>query len=199
MNKPFIKFLAIPFFVATLSLVALNTSHAQDTSEIDSLNQDAFGAAGAAATSAADAADQAALDKAIEKANGTNATLKATTKSLFTSGGYKVDSASANLPARVGRVIYIIFAISGTIFLGMVIYSGIRWMTAAGDSDQVKKSRQRIVRASIGLLILLMSYLLANFVLRGLLFGAQSSGGNFQYTAPPGAAPFEGVSGRITP
>ncbi len=150
-------------------------------------------------TSSSTDPDQAALDKAKadNQTVGTSGSLSAKTKSLFSSGGYKVDSASANLPARVGRVISIIFAVSGTIFLSIVIYSGVRWMTAAGDSDEVKKSRKRVVRASIGLLIMLMSWILTNFVLRGVLIGAQSSGGSFQFTTTPGTSPIEGGSARF--
>lgn len=144
--------------------------------------------------SSADAADDAALEK-IKTNNLTQPTgssIHINTKSLFSQGGYTVDSGVATLPARVGRVINIIFALSGTIFLAMVIYAGIRWMTASGDSDQVKTSQKRITRASIGLLIMLSSWILTNFILRGLFLGP---------SAPPSALKPGGTSnfldGRI--
>lgn len=147
-------------------------------------------------TDALDNQDRAALDKIIEKNQAANLSTQTTRsiRSLFSAGGYSVDAAAANLPARVGRAINILFAVSGTIFLCMVLYSGIRWMTADGDSDEVKKAKKRIVRASIGLLIMLSSWILVNFVLRGIL-GEQGSptpwwkpGGS--YTSPGGTFEF---------
>lgn len=115
--------------------------------------------------------------------------VKGSTKKLFSSGGYSTDAQGANLPGRIASIVNGVFGASGTLFLGMVIYSGIMWMTAGGNEETVKKSRKRITRATVGLAILLSSWIITNFVLRGIFFGntprsIYQPGGN--YTSPGG-------------
>lgn len=167
--------------IAVLVFVAAHAVPVYAQSDIDDL----IPPGSDADTTSADA-DQAALDslKAKNQEQAVAPKSSSMIRSLFSAADYKTDAASANLPARVGRVINIVFAISGTVFLAMVIYAGVRWMTAGGDSDQVKKSQKRITRASVGLLILLMSWIVTSFVLRGVLIGSESA--NRRYTSPGG-------------
>ena len=64
----------------------------------------------------------------------------------------------------IGVIINAILGILGTIFLLLVIIAGIRWMTAAGNEEQVSKSKSMIVAAFLGLAVVFLSYAFAKFV-----------------------------------
>src|SRR3989338_1341514 len=53
----------------------------------------------------------------------------------------------ASLAAKVGLVINLVLSAFGVVFLGLVVFSGIQWMTAGGNEEKVTKARERIIRA----------------------------------------------------
>lgn len=65
----------------------------------------------------------------------------------------------------IGSIINIILGFLGVIFLVLVIYGGFLWMTAGGNEEKVKKGRELIIHAAIGLAIILFAFLLTNFVI----------------------------------
>ncbi len=76
-------------------------------------------------------------------------------------------------PADIGtylgeRIITPLFGVLGTIFLILVIYDGIQWMTAGGNDTSVSKAKSTIVRALLGLIIILLAYGLTQFVFQAL-------------------------------
>lgn len=68
----------------------------------------------------------------------------------------------------IARVINYILGLIGTISLLLFIYGGMIWMTSAGSSDKVKKGRDIIVWAVIGMAVVFMSYIAVKFVIQGL-------------------------------
>jgi hypothetical protein len=82
----------------------------------------------------------------------------------------------------VGRIIGIFLSVLGIIFLLLVLYAGFLWMTAAGNADQVDKAKKLLIQATIGLIIILLSFAITNFVIRALtgegVFGNGSSNGS---------------------
>ncbi len=78
---------------------------------------------------------------------------------------YSADTEAGNkLPVIVGNIIRIVLGLLGLIFLILVIYGGLRWMTAQGDSSAIESSRDTIVHAVIGLVIVLSAYTITAFV-----------------------------------
>ncbi|MDP2656724.1 MAG: hypothetical protein Q8P11_04130 [bacterium] len=73
-----------------------------------------------------------------------------------------------NLVSVVGLVIKAILGLMGIVFLILMIYAGILWMTAAGEKERVEKARDMISTAIIGLLITIGSYTLTYFVVENL-------------------------------
>ena len=69
----------------------------------------------------------------------------------------------------VSAVINALLALIGVVFLALLIYAGFNYMTAGGDSDKVTKARETMTRAAIGLVIILLSYAIANFVIPYIL------------------------------
>ena len=68
------------------------------------------------------------------------------------------------LPAVIGTIIGAALALVGVIFFVLIIFGGVQWMTAGGSEEKIKKARDRIVHAIIGLVIILAAYTLVNFI-----------------------------------
>lgn len=68
-----------------------------------------------------------------------------------------------------GKIINTLLAFLGVFFLILTIYAGFLWMTAGGDEKKTTKARQILTNAVIGLLIIVIAYLLVNFVIFTLL------------------------------
>jgi len=75
---------------------------------------------------------------------------------------------SANVPEIVGKIIKIVIAFSGLILTVLLIYGGVLWMTSGGNADQVKKAKTMMGNAIIGLVIVILSYAVASFVVEKL-------------------------------
>jgi hypothetical protein len=70
---------------------------------------------------------------------------------------------------KITLVINIILGLLGVIFLGLAIYGGFLWMTAGGKIDQVKKSKDLLAQAVLGLTVILLAYAITFFVVTKLL------------------------------
>lgn len=64
------------------------------------------------------------------------------------------------------RIINYVMGLVGTISLLLFIYGGLVWMTSAGAADKVKKGRDIIVWAVIGMAVVFMSYIMVKFVIQ---------------------------------
>lgn len=72
-------------------------------------------------------------------------------------------------PAQsIGAAIGVLLSILGLIFLIIVIYAGIMWMTASGDSAKVEKARKMLIEGAVGLAITLAAYAFTAFVVNQL-------------------------------
>ncbi|MDO8560073.1 MAG: hypothetical protein Q7S23_03510 [bacterium] len=58
-----------------------------------------------------------------------------------------------------------IITLLGLIFLVLIIWAGFKWMTAAGNEDQVTKARGYIKNAAIGLTIILVARMITYLLL----------------------------------
>ncbi|MFW0862138.1 MAG: IPT/TIG domain-containing protein [Candidatus Komeilibacteria bacterium] len=84
------------------------------------------------------------------------------------------------------NIISIVLSFLGIIAVGFVIYAGFLWMTAGGNADRVDKAKKILIRAAIGIVIILSSYAIASFVISSISGatgdGTDGTGG----TNPPG-------------
>ena len=71
-------------------------------------------------------------------------------------------------------VIKIILGFLGIIAVGLILLGGFKWMTAAGNEDKIDETKKIISAGVIGLVIILASYGIANFVLNAVM-GATNS------------------------
>lgn len=65
----------------------------------------------------------------------------------------------------IGRIINALLGIVGSIALLMFVYGGFMWLTSGGAEDKIKKGKETLVWASLGLVIIFSAYALLNFVL----------------------------------
>jgi hypothetical protein len=66
-------------------------------------------------------------------------------------------------------ILAIIFSIASLIFLFMIVFGAVQWITSGGDKEKIAGARGRIVNAIIGLAILGLAFLIANII--GTIFG----------------------------
>jgi len=70
-----------------------------------------------------------------------------------------------NIVTMTGKLITAALSIIGVLLLILIIYAGFLWMTAGGEKDQVKKAKDYLLNAVIGLILILASYGISSFVI----------------------------------
>ncbi len=81
----------------------------------------------------------------------------------------EISGGTTDLYSIVGRIINVVLGFLGIVLLFYFIYGGFKWMTAGGDEKGVGEAKTMIKNAVIGLVIIMASYALSNFVLSQLL------------------------------
>jgi hypothetical protein len=69
-----------------------------------------------------------------------------------------------DLTKLVGNVINILLFVAGALAIIYLIYSGILYITAAGNPDAAKKGQQGVINAAIGLVIIVLAFFIARAV-----------------------------------
>jgi len=87
---------------------------------------------------------------------------------LVAGGSYDVNTNENTLLDNIATIIQVVLGLLGTIFVILMIYAGILWMTAGGKDEQVKKAQNIIQRAAIGLLIIVLAYAITYFIFQNL-------------------------------
>ena len=70
-----------------------------------------------------------------------------------------------DLPTIVARVIQVALGTIGMIFFVLIVYAGFLWLTARGKEESITKAKGIIISAVIGIVLVVGSYALTNFVL----------------------------------
>lgn len=86
--------------------------------------------------------------------------------------GAQISASESNPSLLAAKIINAVFGILGIVFLGLVVYAGYQWMTAAGDAKQVEDAKSIIERAVIGLVVVLLAYAISTFVTSRLIKAA---------------------------
>lgn len=68
------------------------------------------------------------------------------------------------------RLIFAFMGIAGVIALLMFIIGGFQWMTAAGAADKVKKGKDTLIWAALGLILIFTSYAILRAIFETLKF-----------------------------
>jgi len=75
-----------------------------------------------------------------------------------------------SIPELVGMIIKYILGLVGTLSLLMFIWAGFMWLTAQGNPDKVKKGRDTMLWAIVGLIIVFSSYAILSYVFKVITF-----------------------------
>jgi len=96
------------------------------------------------------------------------ATAKALSGLESTATAAQVNSGETDPALVIGKALEILISILGIIFLIIVVYGGITWMTAQGDPKTVTKGKDMIIEGIIGMAICLGAYAISYFVVQKL-------------------------------
>ena len=69
------------------------------------------------------------------------------------------------VPVLIGTIVKGVLGIVGALALFFFFWGGFAWMTSAGNPEKVKKGRDTLMWASIGLIATFASYSLLKFIL----------------------------------
>lgn len=75
---------------------------------------------------------------------------------------------TADIPTLAGTILKTLLGLTGSVALLMFIWGGLLWLTSAGNTDKIKKGKETLVWAAIGLAFIFSSYIIANFVIQAL-------------------------------
>lgn len=73
---------------------------------------------------------------------------------------------SADLKQTVLNIITFVLGLLGLIAVIMILYGGFIWLTAGGNEDKVSSAKRIISSAIVGLVVILISWAIVNFVVR---------------------------------
>jgi len=61
-------------------------------------------------------------------------------------------------------IINLLFVFGIVVTLISVIYSGIQWIISTGEKQKLQNARNRLIYSLVGLIIILMAFLIINFI-----------------------------------
>lgn len=74
-------------------------------------------------------------------------------------------SGNTDIYQIIGTVVNSILGLLGVIFIVLIVYAGIQWMTAEGDEAKVEKAQTTMRNAIIGLIIIVAAYAISFFII----------------------------------
>lgn len=104
------------------------------------------------------------LKNAFDVANGNNEDILDKTAD---NAGYNtgIESGGTDINRTFSTIINLALSFLGIIFLILMLYGGFLWMSDQGNEDQVKKAKDLIAAAIIGLIIVASSYAISWFII----------------------------------
>jgi len=77
----------------------------------------------------------------------------------------KLFNSPDSLTSSISTIVFSALSIIGVIFLVLIIYAGITWMTAEGNEDRVEKAKKTLTQSIIGIVIVFAAYAISYFVI----------------------------------
>ena len=69
----------------------------------------------------------------------------------------------------VGSIIQVGLSIVGVVFMGLMVYGGWLWMTAAGNQDRVTRAKDLLRDSVIGIVVVVTAYAITSFIVDQVL------------------------------
>jgi hypothetical protein len=89
-------------------------------------------------------------------------------RSANVSGLKPAEGSDISLPVMIGQFLKGGMVLLGLLFLILVIYAGIGWMTAGGEEKKATSAQKTIVSAAIGLVITLLAYQITSYIISNI-------------------------------
>jgi len=103
---------------------------------------------------------ESAIDRSADKLN---------TIGIRTGFGIIKSDEDLGIYEKIALVINIFLGFAGIIAVILVIFAGFKWMTAQGNEEQIIQAKGTIKSAVIGLGIVLLAFVIVNFVTESLI------------------------------
>lgn len=100
-----------------------------------------------------------------------------------------VNLGNRNLVQSVAGIINLALGFLGVLAIIFILYGGFVWMTSAGLPDKIKRAKQIIIAAVIGLAIVLSAFAISSFVINNLSGSTGMTGGTPGGGGGPGPLP----------
>ena len=78
--------------------------------------------------------------------------------------GKKAQYGETNIYTMIGAIISVVLSLAGLVFLAIMFYAGLRWMTARGNEEFITKAKNAMFGALIGFILVTVSYGLSAFI-----------------------------------
>jgi len=82
---------------------------------------------------------------------------------------YNVNVNENTVPKIIGKVVATVLAFVSSIFMMMIVFSGLQWMTAGGNEEKITKARGRLMSSIIGVGITAAAYFITWLITTTLL------------------------------
>jgi len=74
----------------------------------------------------------------------------------------------ASLTEVVGKIIKVVLSLLGLVAVVLIIIGGFQWMASGGNEEKIKGAKKLMGAAVIGLIIIVLAYAIATFVIGNL-------------------------------
>lgn len=101
----------------------------------------------------------------LTQQNIVNATAVTEITNGFNEAGGNDNGQITDLPAQAKTIINTMLFIVGMLAVVMIIFSGIRYITAHGDKGQVDSAKNTLIYSIVGLVIAILAYAIVNWVM----------------------------------
>ncbi len=88
------------------------------------------------------------------------------------------------IPYFAGNVITAGLGLFGSVFFALILWGGLKWMTAQGDDSKVADAQKTIKNAVIGMVVTIAAYAIATFTLDSIGTITSSEGAGAASEAP---------------
>jgi len=83
-------------------------------------------------------------------------------------GNNGVNLGTKDLEATIAGVVNIVLGFLGILATLIILLGGFKWMTSQGNTDKVDEAKKMIGAGVVGLVVILVAYAVARFVLQSL-------------------------------
>lgn len=85
----------------------------------------------------------------------------------------QIPSNFTDLPLIIGRIFTVTITAAGGLFVIMLLFGGLNYLTGSGNEESTKKAKGRIIDATIGIVITLSAWAIGTFVLNQFYKGSR--------------------------